>query len=88
MLGSQRIIGGEVLKMVSKEKVIDYVVDTTVANMVGLVTVIPFQYMMGMDAANLWRVFVSFWTINWFTSFSIVWVLKRFREWFPHTSGE
>lgn len=73
--------------MVNKAEVIDYTVDTVIANITGLMSIIPYYMLVGMDRANLWKVFVSFWTINWFTSFSIVWVLKRFRVRFPHMSG-
>ena len=75
-------------RMINRAKVIDYIVDTTVANITGLMTIIPYYALVGMDSANLWRVFVSFWTINWVTSFSIVWVLKKFREKFPHRGGK
>ena len=68
----------------NRQTLVNYTQDMIVANVVGLASILPYYALVGMDGENLWRVFVSFWTINWFTSLSIVWALRKFRTMHPY----
>lgn len=70
-----------------KNKIVNFIVDTVVANVVGVITVVPYcYYISGMDVPNVWKVFWSFWTVGWLTAASVVWALKQFRYRYPYRS--
>ena len=64
------------------KKIVDYLVDTLIANLVVMVIVIPWYYFTGMPIESVKIVLFSFLTIGWASSFPIVpaveWVRKRF----------
>jgi len=67
------------------QRVVDYVVDTIILNMIGLVVMEPYYYFVcHFPTKELWDVFWSFWTIGWPLSFILAIVLREFRKRIPY----
>ena len=63
------------------DRVIDYAIDTAIANGVTAMVILPTYYLEGMSPEGLRMVVVGFLTVGWVASFPIAiairWVRKR-----------
>ena len=66
------------------KRVIDYLLDTLVTNLVIMVIIVPYYILTGMPWESVKLVIFAFFTIGWVEAFPIPIVLRWFRRKIPY----
>lgn len=67
-----------------KNRIIDYLLDTLVTNILMMAIVIPYYYLIGMSPEGIEDVIFAFLTIGWVQALPIPIVLRWFRKRVPY----